>query len=63
MELSRRSRNITGSLTLEIDARAKAMRAAGEDVVGFGAGEPDFPTPAFIIQAAKDCLLYTSRCV
>lgn len=56
MELSRRSSGIQGSLTLEIDAKAKAMRAAGESVIGFGAGEPDFDTPAFIIQAAKDAL-------
>jgi aspartate/methionine/tyrosine aminotransferase len=37
---------------LAIDARAKALRAAGEDVIGFGAGEPDFPTPEPIVEAA-----------
>ena len=40
------------SATLAVDARAKALKAAGEDVVGFGAGEPDFPTPAAIVEAA-----------
>lgn len=40
------------SATLAIDARAKALRAAGEDVVGFGAGEPDFPTPPAVVEAA-----------
>jgi aspartate aminotransferase len=37
---------------LAIDAKAKALRAAGEDVIGFGAGEPDFPTPVHIVDAA-----------
>jgi len=37
---------------LAVDAKAKALQAAGEDVVGFGAGEPDFPTPAHIVEAA-----------
>ena len=40
------------SATLAVDARAKALKAAGESVVGFGAGEPDFPTPAAIVEAA-----------
>src|SRR4051812_44536106 len=43
---------ITESATLAVDARAKALQAAGEDVIGFGAGEPDFPTPAHIVDAA-----------
>jgi len=47
---------ISASLTLEIDAKAKRMRAEGMDVVGFGAGEPDFDTPAFIKDAAKEAL-------
>jgi aspartate/methionine/tyrosine aminotransferase len=37
---------------LAVDAKAKALRAAGQDVIGFGAGEPDFPTPAHIVEAA-----------
>lgn len=41
-------------MTLAIDSKAKALKAAGEDVIGFGAGEPDFPTPAHIVQAAAD---------
>ena len=40
------------SATLAIDAKAKAMKAAGEPVIGFGAGEPDFPTPEAIVEAA-----------
>lgn len=43
---------ITESATLAVDARAKAKQAAGEDIIGFGAGEPDFPTPAAIVAAA-----------
>jgi aspartate/methionine/tyrosine aminotransferase len=44
------------SATLAVDAKAKAMKAAGEPVIGFGAGEPDFPTPAHIVEAAaKAC--------
>src|SRR5206468_10354343 len=41
------------SATLAVDAKAKALKAAGEDVIGFGAGEPDFPTPAHIVTAAE----------
>jgi aspartate/methionine/tyrosine aminotransferase len=40
------------SATLAVDARAKALKAAGENVIGFGAGEPDFPTPEAIVEAA-----------
>ena len=44
------------SATLAVDAKAKALKAAGEPVIGFGAGEPDFPTPAHIVEAAaKAC--------
>jgi aspartate aminotransferase len=43
---------IEESATLAVDAKAKALKAAGEDVIGFGAGEPDFPTPAHIVAAA-----------
>jgi len=50
--ISRRITAITESATLAVDARAKALKAAGEDVVGFGAGEPDFPTPDHIVEAA-----------
>src|SRR5512132_3064089 len=49
---SRRVAAIAGSATLAIDARAKGLKAAGEDVIGFGAGEPDFPTPPHIVEAA-----------
>lgn len=52
--LSRRVGAITESATLAVDARAKAMKAAGEPVIGFGAGEPDFPTPAHIVDAAVE---------
>lgn len=50
--LSKRVASITESSTLAIDAKAKALKAAGENVIGFGAGEPDFPTPAHIVKAA-----------
>src|SRR3712207_1996142 len=40
------------SATLAVDAKAKALKAAGRPVIGFGAGEPDFPTPDYIVQAA-----------
>jgi aspartate/methionine/tyrosine aminotransferase len=54
--LSRRVSEITESSTLAIDSKAKALKAAGENVIGFGAGEPDFPTPAHIVEAAaKAC--------
>jgi aspartate aminotransferase len=48
-----RIRDLTESATLAITAKAKALRAAGEDVIGFGAGEPDFPTPAHAVEAAQ----------
>ncbi len=51
-QLSERAKNITASVTLAISAKAKAMRKQGQDVVIFGAGEPDFDTPDFIKQAA-----------
>lgn len=50
--LSRLVSAITESATLAVDARAKALKAAGEPVIGFGAGEPDFPTPAHVVEAA-----------
>lgn len=56
LSVSHRCQSISPSPTLAIDARAKEMKAAGVDVVSFGAGEPDFPTPAHIIDAAKEAL-------
>ncbi len=50
--VSARIDSITPSATLAVDAKAKALKAAGENVIGFGAGEPDFPTPAHIVDAA-----------
>ena len=52
MELSKRALSISPSSTLVIDAKAKKMRLEGVDVVGFGAGEPDFDTPEHIKEAA-----------
>jgi aspartate aminotransferase len=52
MEISARAAQLTPSLTLSIDAKAKAMKAEGIDVCGFGAGEPDFDTPDHIKAAA-----------
>ncbi|MFR5869819.1 MAG: aminotransferase class I/II-fold pyridoxal phosphate-dependent enzyme, partial [Acutalibacteraceae bacterium] len=50
--LSKRAAQVAGSLTLAIDAKAKAMKSQGVDVVSYGAGEPDFDTPLPICQAA-----------
>ena len=50
--LSSRLSSIAESATLAVDAKAKALAASGEDVIGFGAGEPDFPTPEHIVEAA-----------
>jgi aspartate aminotransferase len=50
--VSARLAAIAESATLAVDAKAKALKAAGENVIGFGAGEPDFPTPANIVEAA-----------
>ena len=52
--ISRRIAAIAESATLAVDAKAKALKAAGRPVIGFGAGEPDFPTPPYIVQAAID---------
>jgi aspartate aminotransferase len=51
--VSRRIGAIAPSATLAVDATAKAMKAAGKDVIGFGAGEPDFATPGHIVAAAE----------
>jgi len=55
--VSARIASIEESATLAVDARAKALKAAGEDVIGFGAGEPDFPTPDHIVAAAQAACL------
>ncbi|GAA4840678.1 pyridoxal phosphate-dependent aminotransferase [Garicola koreensis] len=52
--ISARIGSISESATMKVDAKAKALKADGEDVVGFGAGEPDFPTPEHIVEAAAD---------
>ena len=54
--IAERMQSISPSLTLAISAKAKAMKAAGESVVSFGVGEPDFNTPEHIINAAKTAL-------
>jgi aspartate aminotransferase len=51
--ISARISAITESATLAVDAKAKALKAAGRPVIGFGAGEPDFPTPDYIVEAAQ----------
>jgi len=56
MKLSQRIQRVKPSPTLAIDSKAKQMKAEGIDVVGFGAGEPDFDTPEHIKQAAIDAL-------
>ncbi len=50
--ISKRISAIAESATLAVDAKAKALKAAGRPVIGFGAGEPDFPTPSYIVDAA-----------
>ena len=56
MELSTKALSISPSSTLAIDAKAKKMKAEGIDIIGFGAGEPDFDTPAHIKEAAKKAI-------
>jgi len=56
MSISERARNAAPSPTMAISARAKALQAQGVDVIGFGAGEPDFDTPEHIKQAAIEAL-------
>jgi aspartate aminotransferase len=51
--ISARISAIAESATLAVDAKAKALKAAGRPVIGFGAGEPDFPTPDYIVEAAQ----------
>jgi aspartate aminotransferase len=55
-KISQRAAALSPSLTLAIDSKAKAMKAEGQDVVGFGAGEPDFDTPQHIKDAAAKAL-------
>jgi aspartate aminotransferase len=52
--ISSRIAAISESATLAVDAKAKALKAAGRPVIGFGAGEPDFPTPDYIVEAAVE---------
>jgi aspartate aminotransferase len=52
--ISDRIGSITESATLAVDAKAKSLKAAGRPVIGFGAGEPDFPTPDYIVAAAVE---------
>ena len=52
--ISRRIAAIAESATLAVDSKAKALKAAGRPVIGFGAGEPDFPTPEYIVKAAVE---------
>ena len=54
--ISRRVAAIAESATLAVDAKAKALKAAGRPVIGFGAGEPDFPTPGYILDAAEKAI-------
>ena len=56
IKLSTWANNIAPSPTLAVDSKAKALKAAGEDVCGFGAGEPDFDTPDFIKEACIQAL-------
>jgi aspartate/methionine/tyrosine aminotransferase len=52
--VSQRIGSIAESATLKVDAKAKALKAEGRPVIGFGAGEPDFPTPSYVVEAAVE---------
>lgn len=54
--VSERALRVAASATLAITNQANALRAAGKPVIGFGAGEPDFPTPAYIVDAAREAV-------
>ncbi|WP_042145618.1 pyridoxal phosphate-dependent aminotransferase [Paucisalibacillus sp. EB02] len=56
MEIANRVKTLTPSTTLAITAKAKELKQNGFDVIGLGAGEPDFNTPDYIIEAAKDAM-------
>ena len=56
MKISKRAQEVPASATIAVTARAKELKAQGVDVVGFGAGEPDFDTPEYIKQAAIEAL-------
>ena len=53
-DISKINDSILPSATMEITAKARELKAQGKPVIGFGAGEPDFPTPPYIVEAAKD---------
>lgn len=57
MELSKRVKSIQPSVTLEISAKAKALKKEGKDIIAFTAGEPDFNTPDYIIKEAERALI------
>ncbi|HHW84315.1 MAG TPA: pyridoxal phosphate-dependent aminotransferase [Actinomycetales bacterium] len=61
LRVSARLAAIAPSATLAVDAKAKALKAAGKPVIGFGAGEPDFPTPDYIVQAAIEACSKTAN--
>ena len=56
MKVSKRAQQVPPSATMAVDARAKQLKAQGVDVIGFGAGEPDFDTPDYIKEAAIKAL-------
>jgi aspartate aminotransferase len=64
MWLSQRAQNIKPSPTLAIEAKAKALKAQGVDIISFGAGEPDFDTPENIKKAAQQAITngFTKYC-
>ncbi len=53
-DISKINNSILSSATMEITAKARELKAMGKPVIGFGAGEPDFPTPSYIVEAAKE---------
>ena len=62
-DISKINKLILPSATMEITAKARELKALGKPIIGFGAGEPDFPTPSYIVEAAKEAALSGERCI
>ena len=56
MKISKKAQSIPASMTLDITAKVKQLKAEGKSIIGFTAGEPDFNTPNYIIESAKHAL-------
>ena len=56
MKISKKANSVPASVSLEITAKVKQLRSEGKSIIGFTAGEPDFNTPDYIIDSAKEAL-------